>query len=250
MVETTELSKIKRENGDNLYKAFSVQNLEAKEWEENLEESVEELDLWAIDIIKLADRYRDYVVHQDENDLETYGKMVWTLSFILREQANSLNGNGHFEDEVPAVQELETWEEWEMADEEEKRISVPEKIDLPVRRKPKRRIGLGELKAAFRKAVIMGKERYKKALRESNLQIGFEMDVRNITDHLKETFNKLKKLLSSGKKKASFKEILSEDSKEEKLTKFIHLLHLESKNKIRCTQKRFLGDIEIELTSE
>jgi chromatin segregation and condensation protein Rec8/ScpA/Scc1 (kleisin family) len=57
-------------------------------------------------------------------------------------------------------------------------------------------------------------------------------------------------LLSSGRKKASFKEILSEDTKEEKITKFIHLLHLESENKIRCTQREFLGDIEIELTSK
>ncbi len=103
MVETIKLSKIKRENGDNLYKTFSVQNLEAKEWEESLEEKCEEIDLWAIDIIKLADRYRDYVIHQDRNDLETYGKMVWTLSFILKEQANRLNGNGHSDEEVPAT---------------------------------------------------------------------------------------------------------------------------------------------------
>lgn len=250
MAENTELSEIKRENGDNLYKTFSVQNLEAKEWEESLEERAEELDLWAIDIIELADRYRNYVIHQDKNDLETYGKMVWTLSFILKEQANYLNGNGHSDDEIPAVQEIETWGDWELAEGEEKTLSVPEKIALPVKRKPKRRIGLGELKAAFRKAVIMGKERYEKAVRESDLQIGFEMDVKNITDHLKETFNRVKALLSSGKEKASFKEILTEDSKEEKLTKFIHLLHLESEDRIRCTQKKFLGDIEIELTGE
>lgn len=250
MVETTKLSQIKKENRDSLYKTFSVQNLEGKGWEESLEDRVEEIDLWAVDIIKLADRYRDYVIHQDQNDLETYGKMVWTLSFILSEQANRLNGNGHSDDEVPAVQELETWEGWEGDEEEEKRIAVPEKIDLPVKRKPKRRVGLGELKAAFRKAIIMGKERYEKKVQGRNLQIGFEMEVRDITDRLKETFNKLKELLSSGRKKASFKEILCEDSKQEKLTKFIHLLHLESEEKIKCTQKRFLGDIEIELTSE
>lgn len=252
MVETLKSRKIEQSNGNSLYKNFSVKKLEANGWEDKIEDIMEEIDLWDIDITELADRYRDYVIQKDTPDLEIYGKMVWTLAYILRMQANHLNGNGdgHPARDPQPTEDLGDWDEWDLESADEEGIFVPQKMKLPIKRKPKRKISLDELKAAFRKAIILGRDRYNKAIREGSLSIGFDIDIKDITDRITETFDRVKSLLTSGKRKAKFDEILSSDTKDEKITKFVHLLYLESENKIKCSQPEFLGDIEIELTSK
>lgn len=228
-----------------------IEDISKQKWEILLDRFTRDMDPWNIDIGKLADRYRNYIKKGEKFDFELPARVILICSILLRMKVNFLTGDvpPEQEEEVEEIEEEfeEEFDEFEEEDEEPD-LFVPD-MQLPVRRKSKRKVTLDELKGALEKAIKI-EERREQRSEERNDDVGFEINKESISNRLNRLMGKLKSLYSNSKDKIKFDEVLEKKDKKEKIEKFIQVLHLENDEKIKCVQPEFLGELLIELEKE
>ena len=226
-----------------------LETLANETWEGTLRRLTADMDPWDIDVGELARRYREMLRAMHELRFEIPGRMVLTCSVLLRMKSDELLASARPRSEFIAELEEavdEAAEEWDAP------IEPDEEFVLPLRRRPRRRVTLTDLRAALAAALKVDRRR---AARRSltpdddeDIFDYFELGGEDITSRLQRLFTRIKKLLS-GRKAISFFQLLERGDKEERVSRFVEVLHLAAQGEIICEQEEFLGDIVIKLTA-
>ena len=216
-------------------------------WEATLRRLTADMDPWDIDVGELARRYRDMVRAMHELRFEVPGRMVLTCSVLLRMKSDELLAAARPQTEfIAALEDVvdEAEQEWEAT------IDPDEEFALPLRRRPRRRVTLTDLRTALAAAINVSHRRtVRRSLEvddDEDIFDHFELGGTDITDRLHRLFTRIKKLLT-GRRTVSFFRLLDRGDKEERVSRFVEILHLTAQGEIACEQEEFLGDIIIRL---
>ncbi len=227
--------------------SFSFEKLHSKNWRQIVDRFSQDMDPWAVDIVKIAERFRKYLERLERLNLEIPARMMFICAFLLRMKTDMMSDTNQ-EEQPDDFEDHEEFEEFEQDFvEEEESIEVPEENVRPkIKKRPVRRVSVDELKEALDKALEIQKKRKKRREeRFKNQEEFIDLDSRDISDKLDELMNRLEDFFEAEGETIHFEKILEERNKEEKLEKFSHILHLETDEKIMCKQEEFFGDIKI-----
>jgi segregation and condensation protein A len=242
-----------------------IQAIRDADWERVLERFTEDMDPWAIDIVELADRYKSYIERLERFDLEVPGRIIVVGAVLLRMKAEILreayeDGDTAEVDREEPLDELEHEMEEiidEEADElepvEDDQLRIPEAVpEPPVKKKAQRKVTLDELKDALEKAVEIEEEREERQEeRKEADDYGIEVEEDDISNRLNQLYSSLRDRISSSDDTAvTFSELVEEQRKQEKIDKFVHIMHLETDQKVQCMQEEWLGDLKIEVLEQ
>jgi chromatin segregation and condensation protein Rec8/ScpA/Scc1 (kleisin family) len=224
-----------------------VEELIGESWEGTLRRLTADMDPWDIDITLLARRYRATLRTLEELSFVIPGRMVVTCSILLRMKSDALLALGRPTDQEGLLDELEA-----AIDETAAQEAPPidrEEFSLPLVRRPRRRVTLQDLRQALAGAMKVSRRRAERLIdsvsdEEEDLFKHFELGGEDISDRLRSLVGKIKRLLS-GRRFVSFFRLLERGDKEERVRRFIEVLHLAAQGEIACTQEEFLGDILI-----
>jgi len=216
--------------------------IQKESWEEVIYHivSIENLDPWNIDLIKLTSSFIDYINRIEDLDFRIPAKIIFVAAILLRLKADYLS----------IFEEEETFEE---VAKEKPFVDLgidPNliKLGVPMKRAPKRQVTLDELITALRKALTVRERRTeRKRLWRARLQAGIvEEDItKKIENMMKEIEEQMKK---SKQEKLKFKQVVKEWNRDQIVEHFVPLLHLEQNQKIRTEQEDFFKDIWISKT--
>ncbi len=228
---------------------ISVEGLLDPHWRERLDQFACDEDPWKISISKMAEEFQRELDRLEGRNLDLSGRMVLTCAVLLRAKAEGLQGrdNGseeEFEEEI----EPGFWGYEEFEDEH----YIPS-LDVPLKRVNKRTVTREELKGAFNHAIEVHErreERWEEDRDEVAPDWGMDLEgENNFRVKLQRLYRKVKEKLSRGKE-VLFSSLLDRDSKEEKFTKFMELIHLQSEGKISCEQEEPFSEIKVKLNEE
>jgi len=214
--------------------------IEKESWEEVIYHivSIENLDPWNIDLIRLTNRFISYLQRMEELDFRIPAKIVLVAAILLRLKADYLS---LFEEE----------ESFEEVSKEKPFVDLgidPKLIQLgvPMRRIPKRQVTLDELINALKKALAVKERRVQRRLRwraRIQAQIGEEDTTKRIEEVMREIDELMRKF---NQNKVKFSQIVEEWNRDQIIDHFIPILHLEQDGKVRTEQEEFFKDIWIE----
>jgi len=215
--------------------------IEKESWEEILYHivSLEQLDPWNIDLVKLTTGFLRFIRSAEELDFRIPAKIVFVAAILLRLKADYLS---IFEEES-AIEEV--------VERQKPFIDLgidPELVQLgvPMKRIPKRQVTLDELITALKKALSVRerKEERRKAWHARlRAQLPTEED---ITRRIEKIMAEIDAALARAKQgRIAFREIVEEWNRDQIVAHFVPLLHLEQKQKIRTEQEEFFKEILI-----
>jgi len=216
-----------------------------QDWEELLYRIVtlEDLDPWNIDIVKLTDAFIRYLEKLKEFDFRIPAKFILIAALLLKMKIDFLFPT-QVEVGFPDGEELE--EVMEKID-----FSLLEehikKFKLPTIRRPVRKLTLEELVDALRKAIAVEERRKrrkltlkKKVLEEVRIE---EIDIeKRLAELLKEISNLMRKLK---KNEVPFSLLVGEWKRDKIIGNFVPLLHLDFRGDVDCRQPEFFKEIFI-----
>jgi segregation and condensation protein A len=210
--------------------------IEKESWEEIIYHivSIEKLDPWDVDLVKLADGFIKFISQVKELDFRIPAKVVFVAGILLRLKAESLT---LFEEEEKLVEGGERKEE----------IRIPElgELGIPLKRIPKRQVTLQELIHALRKALAVV-ERREERKRKARVRVEAEISGEDIRERIEKVMNKINELMDKLKsEKIAFKELVSRWERKEIVYNFIPILHLDQDRKIETEQEEFFKEIWI-----
>ncbi len=212
--------------------------IEKESWEEIIYHivSLEKLDPWDIDLIKLTGGFLKFLRNTEELDFRIPAKIVFVAAVLLRLKAERLS----------------IFEEREEAEISEAKPFVdlgidPDLVQLgyPIKRIPKRQVTLDELISALKKALTV-KERKIERKRIWRAQLQAEITEEDITERIEKIMRKIEELIEKSKKdKLEFRKLVRKWDREKIVEYLTPLLHLEQGEKIRCEQEDYFKEIYI-----
>ncbi|MEM5869607.1 MAG: segregation/condensation protein A [Candidatus Aenigmatarchaeota archaeon] len=217
--------------------------LEKENWEEIIYHivSIEKLDPWNIDLIKLTDSFLNYLKKIEELDFRIPARVVFVAAVLLRLKADYLS----------IFEEEETIEQ--IAQQQPVDLGIDPnlvQLGIPIRRIPKRQITLDELILALRKAMAVRERRIERSRRwreRIELQITEEDITKRIEEMMREIDELMKKMKSE---KVGFSQIVKKWERKRIVEKFVPLLHLENDKKIETEQEDYFKEIWIRKIEE
>ncbi|MCD6371400.1 MAG: segregation/condensation protein A [Candidatus Aenigmarchaeota archaeon] len=223
-------------NEENILKSI----IEKESWEEILYYivSVENLDPWDINLVKLTDSFIKFINKVKELDFRIPAKVVFVAAVLLRIKSEYLSIFEEKEKEL--MKETRPFEE----------LGIDPnlvKLSYPVKRIPKRPITLKELVNALRKAIEV-KERRERRRKFVSRRISeaVEFVEEDITQRLEEVFRKVIERMERDKKIwVRFDEIVENWERGSIVRNFVPLLHLEQEGKLSTFQEDFFKEIYI-----
>ena len=231
-----EPEKIEIKSEENLIKLI----IEKENWEEVIYQivSLENLNPWDIDLIKLAETFLKYISKIEELDFRIPAKIVFVAAILLRLKADYLS----------IFEEEETIEEIA-----QKQPFVDIGIDpsliqlgLPMKRMPKRQISLDELMNALNKALkVKDKRVERRMIWEQRLEA--QITEEDISNRIEKIMGEIEDLMKKMKdEKVTFSQVVKKWKRDEIVSRFIPLLHLEQDKKIETSQEDFFKEIYIQ----
>lgn len=215
--------------------------IERESWEEVIYQivSMENLNPWDIDLVKLVASFMRYLNELKEINFRVPAKIVFVAALLLRLKADYLS----------------IFEEEETVEEMAKQVSPLEQLGIdpnliqlgvPMRRIPKRQITLDELMGALKKAMeVRVKREIRRQVWQERLQVQFteEQDIaRRIEEVMRDIDARIAKTHAES---VSFHDVVKNWNKDEVVGKFVPLLHLEQNKRIETLQEDFFKDIFI-----
>ncbi len=207
----------------------------------------EQMDPWNINISLLSQKYIERLKSMKERDLKVSGKVVLAASILLRIKSNRLVGDDINEfDRLLAGPDSGADEFYDSLENE--LLTKEEKPDpkdyellprLPQARR--RKVSVFDLVKALEKALEVKKRR---VLNNAPPPVVVHQRKFDITHAIAGLFQRLRALFST-RDKLYFSQLISNDSKQEKVYTFIPLLHLCNQRKVDLEQSAPFGEIEI-----
>jgi len=212
--------------------------IEKESWEEVIYYivSVENLDPWNIDLVKLTDSFIRYLKAVEELDFRIPAKIVFVAAILLKLKADYLS---IFEEREEVTEEAKTFEDLGID-------SNLVQLSHPIKRVPKRQVTLDDLINALRKAMAVEKRREeRKQLFARRLQaaIPTEEDIIKRIERVMQEINELMKKLNL--ERIEFKQIVEEWKRDKIVEHFIPVLHLDQERKIELQQPEIFKEIWI-----
>jgi len=204
------------------------------DWEDVINNIVieEGMDPWDVDIIKLTDAFVKYLNTMKYFDFRIPARFILISAILLRMKCELL-----FEEEnVKENQEKKL----ELLD-----INNIKLLELPVKRKPKRKIILTELVSALEKALEFKEKKQRKKFRMKKAVetlIEIEEDIEETIERL---YEKIRRKMVNDEIK--FSELVPEWKRTAIVKTFLPLLYLSTRDKIRCEQPEMFKEIFIRL---
>lgn len=242
---TSELNEIR------LPKKIQDQVVKKRKKEQKREQPIEiilelveekEVDPWDLDIIEVADKFLKKIEIMEKKDLEVTAKTLYCASILLRKKSDSLIN----EDEE---EERERENEWEPAIYTPK-TQEPPTLEPPARRESKRTATIVELMDELEKALKQEEKKDKKRRLKSKKEKEDKEKVKNlaheerIEEEIERTQEKLKKNFEKTKK-MEFSDLIKIKTRSKIIDKFISILFLANRDKIKLRQKEPYGEIYI-----
>lgn len=225
-----------------------ARQLEQMHWEETIDFLTRDMPADEIDIVELAERYREYVDAMEEFDLEVPARAIRICSALLNmKSAIVLEYEEETEEEEPQENPMDFEEEEE---EEPVELGEPPELEMPVKPKPKRRLHKDELKDALRDALEVKERREERVEERHEMEEAFEFEEDTLQDKIDALHSKVMGMIGSSKEKVKFNQLLDKRTSEEKIEKFMHVLTLENDRKVTCVQEEFLGDLHVKPEDE
>jgi len=213
--------------------------IEKESWEEVIYQivSLENLNPWDVDLVKLTERFIEYLNKLEKMDFRVPGKIVFIAAVLLRLKADYLS---IFEEEE-TIEDIA--KQPQIVD-----LGIDPKLiqlGLPMKRIPKRQITIEELMGALQKAmqVRVRRDLRKHAWRQRIASQIVEEDITKRIDRMMDEIESAMKKKSE--KEVKFKDLVKDWNREQIISKFIPLLHLEQNKKISTEQLEFFKDIII-----
>ena len=206
------------------------------DWEELFREATRGLDPWALDLTALIGRFREFL-QEKPVEMRIPGRMIFASSVLLRMKSEQMERKPSLAEAVDVV--LAAEEEEDGAGPE---VYVAPELRLPLRRRPRARLTLSDLRRAFLAAMTKSPRPSRSTSQEKPLRVEEEpFSLRAL--------NLLRKLLSlvNGHRVIPFSRILERGDPKERVARFMELLHLAGTGKIQLFQQEFLGEIYIEV---
>jgi len=190
-----------------------------------------EIDPWDIDIVKITDKFLEYIESLEKKDLRIPARTLLYASILLRMKSDSVDG---LEEEEPEIDFLP--DEIDFQQIEDCRLPQP-----PIRRRTKRPVTLEELIIELRKAEMVGR---RKVMRESWAEPLVEkaMDLSHdegIEDRIKALWPILEDILKDG----NWINLQNLDG--DRIMNYISLLFLSNRKRVWLEQQEIFGDLFI-----
>lgn len=226
---------------------YDIDELAEQPWEETLEVLTADMDPSSIDICVLTDRYREYINDLQEFDMAVPARAIRLCTALLRIKTLALTGEQMEEEEPedPMDFEDEEFMEEEEVEDEGPGLEVGPDIDMPVKPKPRRRMSLDELKDALEDALEVKERREERREMRDEMEDPVGMEEESLQDRVNSLFSRVTEMVSGGKEKITFDRLMEENDNEERIEKFLHVLHLENEQKVQCIQDEWLGELEV-----
>jgi chromatin segregation and condensation protein Rec8/ScpA/Scc1 (kleisin family) len=202
------------------------------DWEELFREATRGLDPWALDITVLIGRFREFLT-KTPVEMRVPGRMVLASSVLLRMKSERMEGKATLAEAVEAV----------LAEEEASAkpvVYMAPELHLPLRRRPRARLTVTDLRRAFVAALSSSRPKGEKP----KPQIEMKAEPFRVR-----ALRLLRKLLTlvNGQRVVPFSCLVESGDPGERVARFLELLHLDGAGKIRLHQPEFLGEILIEV---
>lgn len=210
--------------------------IEKQSWEEIIYHivSIEKLNPWDIDLIKLTNSFIRFISQVEELDFRIPAKVVFVAGILLRLKADYLT---LFEVEEELMEKERPKEE----------ITIPKisELGIPLKRIPKRQITLEELIHALRKALAVRERREERRLK-ARVGIEAQLSEEDVRRRIEEVMARIDGLLKElGVDKITFEQLVPRWEREEIVRNFVPVLHLDQDKKISTEQEEFFKDIFI-----
>lgn len=231
---------------------LNIETLADQHWEETIDFLTSDMPPSEIDIKVLAERYREYINEMQEHDLSVSANAIRICSALLSMKAAI---NFDYEEELEEEQgpnpmdfeePLEEGEE-DMETGREPDLEAPPELKMPPKPKPRRRMHKNELKDALRDAMEVKEKREERQAEREEMDQQFEFDEEEtIRNKINSLYSTVTSLVSGSKDAVKFDQLLEQQTSEEKIEKFMHVLSLENDERVTCRQEEFLGDIHVQ----
>jgi len=214
--------------------------IQKESWEEVLYHivSLENLDPWNIDLVKLTERFMEYINKMEQLDFRIPAKIIFVAAILLRLKADYLS----------IFEEEEKFEEVEQKQKEMVDLGIdPEliKLGIPMKRMPKRQVTLDELIIALKKAMVV-KERREERRFLIQQRLRLEVTEEDITKRIENMMEEIEELMRKMQdNRLKFRDVVKKWNRDEIVKKFIPMLHLDHNQKIECSQEDFFKEIYI-----
>lgn len=247
--DQTKTSHNKRENLK--MEEFNPHELREASWEETIDVLTADMNPRDLDIILLAERYREYIQELQSHDFKVSAQAVRVCSALLNMKAERLaweeQDQEEFEEEpMEDPMAFEEEEPEQIEENGEPDLEVGPDLDMPVKQKPVRRVHRNELKESLRDALEVKEKREERQERRQQMDQQFEMDEDDLETKLNNLMSNIKGLITSKtKEKIDFNNLVSDQDNQERIEKFKHVLHLENDEQVELIQEDFLGDLHV-----
>lgn len=228
---------------------YEIEHMAEQPWEETLDVLTRDMDPSSIDISVLADRYREYLNELQDYDLSVPARAIRLCAALLKMKTLALDGEEAQEEEEPE-NPMDFEEPIEEVEDETPDLETGPDLEMPVKPRPKRRMELDELKTALRDAMEVKERRDERQEVREEFDEQFEFDEEDINSRINSLFSKVKNLVSGSDDRVEFQSLLEENTNEEKIEKFMHVLNLENDKRVRTIQEEFLGDLHVKPEEE
>lgn len=213
--------------------------LEKENWEEIIYHivSLEQIDPWNVDLVKLTDSFLKYLNKLQELDFRVPAKIVFVAAILLRLKADYLS---IFEEEEETIEKIAQRPFPELGID-------PNLIQLgvPIKRIPKRQVTLEELISALQKALVV-KERKMERRRAWQARLEAQITEEDITVRIEKIMKEIDEMMKKKKQEQiEFKDIVKKWNRDQIVERFVPILHLEQNQKIRTEQIEFFKQIII-----
>jgi segregation and condensation protein A len=216
--------------------------IQSESWEDVIYNivSIEGLDPWDIDIVKLADSFLKYIESIKMLDFRIPAKIVFVAAVLLKLKTDSL-----FPQEKEEEMILPQINEDELKIFKEKLEQI--KLSPPLERMPARAVTLDELIEALRKAMrVKERKEYRRhalGKKVANHIDVSEEDIEKRIERLLKEIEDLSKMLN--KEKIEFSRLVDKWEREEIVKHFLPLLYLANRGDVTAEQEEFFKEILI-----
>ncbi len=227
------------------------QIMAARQHDELLHVLTQDMDPLDIDICVLARRCTQLLEAFDKRNLTTPAHMVVASAVILNMKTQLWLGDNsdEREDVAASVEEDLAFAADDMALSGEDAVEVADEthipaLSLPIRRMPTSRVTIDDLYAALQRTYVL--HTYRQERQQQRSQVPVTISEEDIEQRMQRLFTILRRRVGQDNN-VRFEDILEREDVREKVEKFVHLLHLEGDEKVRCVQEEFLGDLIVRL---
>lgn len=210
----------------------------------------ENMDPWDVNISTLSKKFMDMLKQLKDMDFNLPGKVVLAAALLLRLKSSKLVDEEILELDrlIASTEEIEDADDLIDYEEALPGNLIGEEKPKLIPRTPqprKRKVSIYDLVDALEKALEVRKRRVTRSIPPQNIVLP-EKTV-NMGMVMGTLFKKIKELFSLGNKRLTFQQLIPSESKEDKVSTFVPLLHLINQRKINVYQQQHFGEIEIEL---